>query len=366
MIDRITRKAELLDEGKLHAMFEHGKLRTAKPSTQPTFEDRPFPSPSSPPGSPQPGSGFSSVDTYSTGGMKSPVLDAKGFGRYNDITGRTASVRSSQYMPSYQQAGYQGPEYARPGTELPSERQGQHFVSELPGSFYQPQQQGDLYPLPLKPQGQAFRSELPGDTMLQPQQYAQDTKPAPPNATHPAYQAYPNRSPHPSPGLPNCQIPNPQQTPPLPNRNSSASCYHISNPDKPDSPRSRPNSYQNNNTNNSNSVQDWQRTLHSDQPTDSSHYRNSLPSSRSQSIEQPDHQRFSNLSIQQNDSDKNVQPQQSYQAYQDRDRDQGLGLGLDYGQHQASQRNAKCPVCGLFEGDPTAVSHHVSKAHFDT
>ncbi|EMC91879.1 hypothetical protein BAUCODRAFT_79427, partial [Baudoinia panamericana UAMH 10762] len=32
MIDRLARKAELLDEGKLHAMFENGKLKTARPS----------------------------------------------------------------------------------------------------------------------------------------------------------------------------------------------------------------------------------------------------------------------------------------------------------------------------------------------
>ncbi|EGP84485.1 uncharacterized protein MYCGRDRAFT_75855, partial [Zymoseptoria tritici IPO323] len=32
MIERLARKAELLDEGRLHAMFEDGKLKTAKPS----------------------------------------------------------------------------------------------------------------------------------------------------------------------------------------------------------------------------------------------------------------------------------------------------------------------------------------------
>ncbi|EME40734.1 hypothetical protein DOTSEDRAFT_100138, partial [Dothistroma septosporum NZE10] len=55
MIARLARKAELLDEGKLHAMFENGMLKTAKPSGFSVSEDGSQPNGSmagTPPGSP--------------------------------------------------------------------------------------------------------------------------------------------------------------------------------------------------------------------------------------------------------------------------------------------------------------------------
>ena len=327
MVDRMVRKAELLDEGRLHAMFEDGKLKTSKPSGAPTFDDKALPSPGSPPGSPPPfGSAeFKRADTFSVaGGMKSPALDAKGFGRYRDIIGRSpstaSSARTSTYLPAYQQAGYQGPDYARPGAELAGVAESggqQNFVSELPGSYYHPQDQNNnLYPQPPKSSGpQSFMAELPGDSSLQAPGF-QDHKPAPPNATHPAYQ---QRSPQPSPRLPS----NPG-TPP-PNRNSS---YRVSNPDPSPRPEASRQSSQ------SNSMQDWHRSVASDQPIDSSYYRNGRDSNPGP-IE-PDHQRFSTLSIQQSVDDRDALP----------------------------SRVSKCPVCGLFEGDEAAVSHHVSRAHF--
>ena len=331
MIDRMRRKAELLDEGKLHAMFEDGKLKTAKPSGEPTYADRPMPSPGSPPGSPPPmfSPDSSRMSTYSA----APV-DSKGYGRYNDITGRTASVRSSAYIPQYQQYGYQGPDYAKPGAELPGQQQS--FVSELPGSYYHAQPQNSLYPQPLKPQGQTFRSELPGDTTLHPSA-AQDMKPSPPMATHPAFQRNSSQpSPQPSPRLPQ---PSPQPSPRLPqhspqpsprlpagenvSRQNSSGSYQVTNPDLPASQR---------NSSHSNNVQEWQRNVQNDRPIESSYYIKSRPSDQ----HEPDHQRFSNLSIQQNANDSPVQ----------------------------GTRSSKCPVCGIFEGDEAAVSHHVTKAHF--
>lgn len=254
MVDRMTHKAELLDEGKLHAMFEDGKLKTTKPSQAATFDDRALPSPGigSMPGSPGPmGSpDFRRADTGFTNGMKSPALDPRGFGRYQDVSdiARSGSVRSSQYMPAYQQQGYQGPDHAKPGAEYPGQPQ---FVSELPGSFYQPQQANGLYPQPLKPQGQmAFTSELPGDNTYRQPQISQDSKPTPPTATHPAYQAY-SQPPQPSPGLPARLSPRlPAGEPP--SRTSSNGSYQVTNPDQPAAKRlssqgniatSRPNSY---------------------------------------------------------------------------------------------------------------------------
>ena len=366
MIDRMRRKAELLDEGKLHAMWEDGKLKTAKPSGEPTFADRPCPSPGSPPGSPPPvwspeSSRNSAV--YQSPQFQSPALDSKGYGRYHDLVGRNTSVstRSSAYIPPYQQQGYQGPDYAKAGAELPGQQQ--TFVSELPGSFYQPQQTDSLYPQPLKPQGQVFRSELPGDTTLHPSA-AQDSKPSPPIGMHPAYQqrSSPQPSPQPSPRLPQNENP--------PSLQTSNSSYQITNPDQlPSQQRNSNNAYdqlpsqqrnsnsaydqlpsQQRNSNsaydqlpsqqrNSNSgayessVQQWQRNVQGDQPINSAYYRNSRPPDD----EAPDHQRFSKLSIQQNADDAPAD----------------------------QSRISKCPVCGIFEGDEAAVSHHVSKAHFN-
>lgn len=332
MIDRMRRKAELLDEGKLHAMWEDGKLKTAKPNNPQTgtltySDDKPMPSPSlnTPPGSPPPMWSPDSRASY-----HSPAMDQKGFGRYHDLTGRSESVRSSAYQPHYQQSGYQGPDFAKQGAS-----QQQTFISELPGSFEQPQQANSLYPQPLKPQGQVFRSELPGDYSHQPAAAAaQNGMTPPPSGTHPAYQSYP-RSPQPSPRLPTSQQPSPrlpssQQPSPrlptgqsVPSRQSSSSGYQVTNPD--DSQAQRNSSY-------GNSVQEWQRSVQNDQPIDGSYYRNSRPPDDAP----PDHQRFSNLSIQQNVDD--FRP--------------------------ANQKSAKCPVCGLFEGDEAAISHHVSNAHF--
>ncbi len=303
MIDRITRKAELLDEGKLHAMFEQGKLKTAKPSGEATFADRPQPSPvtSSAPGSPPllTNSDFSS--------QPSPALDSKGFGKYYEVApGRAQSVRSSQYLPSYQQPGYQGPDNARAGAEIPGSQYGQQsFVSELPGSSYH---SNGLQPPPLRPNGQsppqAFRAEMLGDTDFSnspPLQQTMDQKPKPPNGIHPAYQ----RSPMPSPRLPSGS---------QPSRHSSASNYHIANPDHPSSNRQ---SLQ------SNHVEQWQRSVQSEPPIDETYYRNSRHSHSGLGVAnlEPDHQRFSTLSVQEN----SMQPLST----------------------QTSA--AKCPVCGLFE-----------------
>ena len=354
MIERMRRKAELLDEGKLHAMFEDGKLKTAKPSGAATFDERPMPSPNSAhasasgSGSPAP---LWSPDSRYSHPQSSPALDQKGFGRYHDVA-RAESVRSSAYMPHYQQQGYRGPEYVQTGAELPGGEQ-KAFVSELPGSYYQPQQQNSLYPHPLKPQGQSFRAEMLGDTEYQRPISQTGSQGTPPTqysgATPPTqYQAY-NRSPQPSPGFPPGQAQpspgfspgQPQPSPGLspsqhqssprlsssqhdPSRNSSNSGYQVTNPDvQHPSQRESTQGY---------AVQEWQRSLQNDQPLDGSYYRNSRPPD---SAVEPDHQRFSNLSIQQNANDAPAQRSET----------------------------CKCPICGIFEGDEAAVSHHVSKAH---
>lgn len=324
MIDRIVRKAELLDEGKLHAMFEKGKLKTAKPSGEATYSDRPLPSPGSPPASSSPGT---TPETYHSAQFKSPNVDSKGFGRYSDIApDRSASVRSSQqYLPAYQQAGYKGPDFAQTGAELPGgyvgqQQQQQNFVSELPGSYYQPQSQNNLAPAPLRPSGNpmAFRAEMMGDTtFLHPQrtpplphqqngQEAQHPQQAPPGG-YQAYQRSPQGSPRLPPGSP--RMPSTQS---VPSRHSSQSSYQVTNPDQPPA-GNRSSSYSNN-------VEQWQRNVQSDAPIDDNYYRNSRNSHAGGQVE-PDFHRFSNLSIQQNVNDSVPE----------------------------DTRSAKCPVCGLFE-----------------
>jgi hypothetical protein len=306
MIERLRRKAELLDEGKLHAMFEDGKLKTAKPTGAPTFNQQPMPSPggtaASPSGSGSPAPMWSPDSRYSYQAQPSPALDQKGFGRYHDVA-RAESIRSSTYMPPYQQQGYQGPPYTQTGAEIASAEQ-KNFVSELPGSYYQPQQQNSLYPQPLKPQGQSFRAELFGDTEYTQQRPVSQISSQAGSVSTPAtqysnmsppmqYQPY-NRSPQPSPGLPSQQN--------MPSRNSSNSGYQVTNPEGPP-PQSNGRSSQ------SFSVQEWQRSVQNDQPIDGSYYRNSRPPDTA--VEPPDHLRFSNLSIQQGANDAPAQRTQT-------------------------------------------------------
>jgi len=316
MIERLTRKAELLEEGKLHAMFEHGKLKTAKPREEATFADKSLPSPNTMPVSPQPPGSPGQRSEHKV----SPALDQQGFGRYQDVVARQQSQRHSSYVPQYQQQGYNGPQYAKSGAEL----QDVPEVYEMPGSFYQPEQNAlGLYPPPLKPQGQAFRSELPGDYTLAPPQPNMDKK------RHSApYPSHPQASPQPSPGMPARRTSN------------GSSKYSLTNPDVPSQgpvySAYNPNSVQ------SSQTTEWKGRLSGA----SSHDANSVAHSRSESqytaYSEPDHQRFSRLSMQQT-------PVQQY-SYDPA----GKGTGPV----------SKCPVCGLFEGDEAAVSHHVSKAHF--
>lgn len=386
MIERLRRKAELLDEGKLHAMFEDGKLKTAKPSNgPPAFNQQPLPSPGqsqwgggdSPcgSGSPAPSQMFSPESGWSQP-QRSPALDSKGFGRYHDVA-RAESVRSSvyapssiapsSYAPSYQQQGYRGPDYQQVGAELPAEQKS--FVAEMPGSYSYGPQQNSLYPQPLKPQGgQSFRAELLADTEYQPQRPASQissqqgsvsTPPTQYSGTSPQtqYQPY-NRSPQPSPGLPN-------QQQNKPSRNSSNSGYQITNPDTQQAPsqqnRQSSQSYADQyrqsvqghpmqdtsqlpsqqNRQSQYAVQEWQRSIQNDQPIDGSYYRNSRPPDTA--VEPPENLRFSNLSIQQNANDGPTPPPRP--------------------QAQTQTQTCKCPICGIFEGDEAAVSHHVSEKH---
>ena len=333
MIARLVKKAELLDDGTLHAMFQDGMLKTSKPSAQPTFGERASPnlqgSPSSPP--------VPDVSPTLRTGSFTPAVDDKGYGRYSDIASRTPSQRQSVYTPHYQHSGYNGhPAHATSGADMAD-------IYEVPGSYYHNESPG-LYPPPLKPQGQVFRAELPGDSMMSPNLIPSVTQPAQQHQTyeHPAQNLqppYPNHSPLPSPPLGQNPQPSPglghspQPSPRLTNRqrSESRSSYKIANPEQ-HNPMERHSSHGSN-------VEQWQRGLAIAPHQDPNSIRNSRHSSQ---FDVPDHERFSQMSMQQ---------QQQQQP-----------LPLDVGRRPRSV--SKCPVCGLFEGDEAAVTHHVSKAHF--
>ncbi|KAK0938147.1 hypothetical protein LTR29_010258 [Friedmanniomyces endolithicus] len=390
MVDRMTRKAELIDAGKLHAMFQDGMLKTAKPSEEAAFGDNPFPSPNTfPPGTPCSSASSPGPKRDSTSGsFTTPVVDERGYGRYHDVVARNASQRNSGYVPQYQRQGYQGSDYSRGSADLTNMPQ----VMELPGSFYQPDQgpqapySPGLYPPPLKPNGQqVFVSELPGDFIQPHQNLAQNTQP------DAAYQAYQ-------------KPPTPQTTPNLPNRAASTSSshysvsgggggnYHVTNPSPQQSQppqqqysafrqtppqnqqgfqppqqthpafrqssqsmnvdhrqqlpsqqqqhQQHPGAYRNSSASSA-QVADWQRTLshpNNNTTTNNPEDPHSIRNSTASHIE-PDHQRFSQMSVQ------NAPPP------------------LQQGQQPGTGRVAKCPVCGLFEGDEAAITHHVNKAH---
>lgn len=338
----MKRKAELLDEGKLHAMFENGKLKTAKPTDQPPpMEDgeRSVPSPvGSPPGSPLP--------TPSSPYSQQAETFKPGFTHYGSLVGRhTSQSARASYIPPWQQQGYMSPDRQRPVSDMPGYQQyqqgsgqyeQQNIISELPGEFYQPQQADRLHPQSAKPPNaqQSFRSELPGDTSLHPD--AQNRRSS--SQTSPGYSnqgGYAQASP---------RMPSSQGSPSNSARSSSNqvnssdqqqthyAAYQVVNPEEQQSGAGARQSSQSN-------IQEWQRSVQNDAPIDENYYYNSRHShggSQSYSRE-PDYQRMSNLSIQQNASD-----------------DRGA---------LPSQRTSKCPLCGIFEGDETAVSHHVAKAH---
>ncbi|KAK3117588.1 hypothetical protein LTR53_000913 [Teratosphaeriaceae sp. CCFEE 6253] len=395
MIDRLTRKAELLDAGMLHAMFQDGMLKTSKPNDDPTFGEQPLPSPNGVSRSPRPGEPSPRLDRTSTfGTLATPTVDGQGFGRYHDVVQRNASQRNS-YVPQYQQQGYQGPDHTRPGAELA----GMPEIMELPGSFYQPDQQPQqgLYPPPLKSHGggQSFVSELPGDFVMPAQRPPSVGSQPQPAGNYQTQQQAPHRA---SPNLPDraastssstysgggggggsgggggYHIANPgpqraqppQQQHPAHRQTPPQSLHDSHHPQQP-LPTQRHTSFQSlpsqlqyqqqqqmqqpqyggsyrPPSGSSAQIADWQRGMadsaHGEDPNS---IRNSIPSTVSYA--EPDHQRFSQMSVQ------NTPPVQHAQL--SGQQVQGGGLKV-----------SKCPVCGLFEGDEAAITHHVSKAHF--
>ena len=379
MIDRLTKKAELLDEGKLHAMFENGKLKTAKPAGFIDRDDVHSIAPSSPGGfATAPGSPSPSMSSAGFG----PRLDQRGYGKYHDVA-RTSSQsgRSSQYMPAYQQQGYNGPENTRPGaaSNMP-------MINELPGDYYQ--QQG-LQPHPLKPQGQVFRSELPGDSSFS----TGTPSPQPSPGQAPAdFEKHPGQQYH-AYAAPQQQQQHPADRNSVSTQGGGYHAYSTSDVSQRNYSISSQGSPGRHNSS------DWQRqqqqqqsqygnggavgqAVSTDEGLTAHRYSDPngppYPSSRPQSEVHvvPDHQRFSQLSVQSGTSQGQGSNGNGNPAIPPRDPRRNSAIAVPSSTSSSTYSNgdtnhagqgnssAKCPVCGLFEGDEAAVSHHVSKAHF--
>lgn len=338
MVDRMTRKAELLDEGVLHAMFEDGKLKTTNPNllkgedalaAQARENFGRSPAPSSP--GTMPGSPPASESDFST--------DTK-FGKYSDLPGRRQSSRAS-YLPAYQQEGYQGPEDYKKGYRSPyapgqggvnkSSYSPPAAVAEVEGSFYHPQQQQQQqnqrqYSSPNVP---TFQGEL-ADTSI-PAPAAHD-RPAPLNPHRNSQQSQNHvPSPQPSPGLTQRHSSS-RSSPQIPERSalrSPSSGYQAYNPGEAASPPQEARNASNTGNYAVTNPDPYSRHRSSDSTTS-----NSLAS------------RVQGLGITNTAESAPAAPG-----------------ATDPAQSGAKGAVSKCPVCGNFEGDEAAVSHHVAK-HF--
>lgn len=297
MIERLARKAELLDEGRLHAMFENGKLRTAKPSVF-TDEEREIMSGSNN-GSSPPGSPGSSGSVMNFG----PRLDQKGYGRYHDIArssshSRGSSQQESYYSPAYQQHGYNGPDgkNGRP-VNMP-------VITELHGS----EPTLNLFGSPLHPQGQVFRSELPGDSSF---------------------------SSHPPSSQPSGRFQQSQAAAGAAEDDQGHSVHYQAYVPPPEIPARSAYRHSIVSTNNT-AISDWQRKT---------------------ALENQNPQHGDDMSSQYTE-DSTVSGRESMMT----------GITTPEPPQQKTFSTGvvtKCPVCDLFEGDEAAITHHVSKSHFN-
>lgn len=335
MVDRMTRKAELLDEGVLHAMFEDGKLKTSNPNVYNQHM-------------------LSQQDT----GMKSPALSSPGlspkhapseyadnqYTTYRNLVNRRESRRSSSYLPAYQKEGYQGPEdhyhanaSAEKSSYVPHNAQSVTGPVEVEGSFYHPRQPQNQ---PTSSSGPTFHAELADTSVHSPEPEASRPAPLRPYRSS-TQQQQQTSSPQPSPRL--------EPSPPVPPRNNSRPARS--------SPQLSPGLA---------NRDSMQHPAH--RSSSASHTRIDIPNqaakresagSSSYAVTNPDEGFYSRNSSQRTASTA----------------DQGLanrvrGLGIEeQGESQVdpSQFGAtalsKCPVCLNFEGDEAAVNHHVEK-HF--
>ncbi|KAH9828411.1 hypothetical protein Tdes44962_MAKER09321 [Teratosphaeria destructans] len=355
MIARLSKKAELLDEGKLHAMFENGRLKTSRPNMNPTFGERPLPSPMSAPGSPLPQIASATMSTSPF----APPTDDHGFGNYHDLMARKHSRRQSHSAPQ-QYFSLHGMHHAKSSTALKGVPE--YNIAEVPGSFYHADP--SMYPPTPKQGGHSFMSELPGDyphSSLAPpptQQTATDRRRSSQFSTYQASQQ--QGSPQPSPGLP-CEA----------SPHSGDSRYRLTNPDSVHLAYRQ---------GSSSSVAEWQRSLPRPSAEDLTSPHHSGASSQHGErggwpLPPDEHQEYQAYRPQESPGQRSS-PSQFQQASSSQSSPSldparcsttSSGSGGPQGTASThtsfSQRTSHCPVCHFFEGDEAAIGHHVSKAH---
>ncbi|KAF2665740.1 hypothetical protein BT63DRAFT_428688 [Microthyrium microscopicum] len=147
MVDRMLKKAELLDSGALQAMMEDGKLKTINPSDVGSHGPVPLPSPSrmsvptQPPGSP--GLPYQVPKIDSQYGPQSPPLQHAQMQhpQYPGYPSQYPQQYAQQYPQQMQYPQQYAPQYAQQGQ--PGQ---QGAVMELPGDSYHPQHSPSFAP----------------------------------------------------------------------------------------------------------------------------------------------------------------------------------------------------------------------------
>lgn len=126
MVDRIIKKAELLDAGVLQAMIEDGKLRTINPNDRSSTMPGPgLPPPGSPPMSPS---------------VPYQIPRPSSMQRHHSRPGTAGSQANSGSNPNAYPMS--------PNPNAPPNKPGASFALELPGDFYYPPASPGLQPPP--------------------------------------------------------------------------------------------------------------------------------------------------------------------------------------------------------------------------
>lgn len=336
MVERLVRKAELLDEGRLQALFEQGRLKTSNPNVRTdnrgailspsvgTIDSLPSPGMGpggSPPGSPRlqhgsfsqppPNPDSSSLLKPKYGNYYDVALDRQQSQQQTPLRTSFSSSRPSE-SNSIPQNHHNYSHQQTPSYSKPYEPHLQFGPVEMEGSYYhatQDAQQNQPYANQKQPYTQppnqaepSFRSELPGDLILEPK------------TQHTEQQQYSQASYsqlHSSQQQPQHQQQQQAYPGAAPSASASSSTTHPS--PNPDTTRTS--------------------SIGSSRYTPTTEYSAYSPYHSTQ---------------------QQGQPQQGY----------GRDSSLVPDPLKFSSPSSKCPVCNIFEGDERAVQHHVG-THFE-
>ncbi|KAL8377265.1 hypothetical protein RB595_008106 [Gaeumannomyces hyphopodioides] len=193
MVQRIIKKAELLDAGVLQGMIEGGKLKTFNPADRSnTVHSAPYNGPASP--QPSPTTPHYSTHTRNSPSMPYTVprpgsIQQGGLPPRPGTSGSQGPYHGHQphQFHGYQQQHYQtaqdgAQELFTPGMPHQQQKPQQQIVMELPGDFYHPQQRSPRF-TPASagaaqgsPRASSFASSPPTPPQSHPGSYAGDAR----------------------------------------------------------------------------------------------------------------------------------------------------------------------------------------------